>query len=256
MTHTKVRVQPERDGAVLRLVLDSPPGNVIDLEMIEALRAAVAKAGREPALKAVIFEGEGKHFSYGASVPEHRPGEIDRVLPRFHDLFRDLFDIARPMLAVVRGKCLGGGLELAAFCNWIFVSPDAQLGQPEIRLGVFAPLGSLLLAERVGRPTAEAMCLTGQVIGADDALEDGLVDFVAEDPGEAADAWLEQNILPLSAAALHYALRAVRLPMRQSFMDGLDELERMYLRELMRTEDAREGIAAFIDKRPPAWKNR
>jgi len=256
MTHSKVRVQPERDGAVLRLVLDSPPGNVIDLEMIEALRAAVAKAGREPGLKAVIFEGEGKHFSYGASVPEHRPGEIDRVLPRFHDLFRDLFDIARPMLAVVRGKCLGGGLELAAFCNWIFVSPDAQLGQPEIRLGVFAPLGSLLLAERVGRPTAEAMCLTGQVIGADDALEDGLVDFVAEDPGEAADAWLEQNILPLSAAALHYALRAVRLPMRQSFMDGLDELERMYLRELMRTEDAREGIAAFIDKRPPAWKNR
>ena len=256
MTHTKVRVQPERDGAVLRLVLDSPPGNVIDLEMIEALRAAVAKAGREPTLKVVIFEGAGTHFSYGASVPEHRPGEIDRVLPRFHDLFRDLFDIARPMVAVVRGKCLGGGLEVAAFCNWIFASPDAQFGQPEVRLGVFAPLGSLLLAERVGRPTAEAMCLTGQVVGADDALEDGLVDFLAEDPGEAADAWLEQNILPLSAAALHFALRAVRLPMRQSFMDGLDELERMYLRELMRTEDAREGIAAFIDKRPPAWKNR
>lgn len=256
MTHTKVRVQSERDGAVLRLVLDSPPGNVIDLEMIESLRAAVAKAGREPGLKAVVFEGEGKNFSYGASVPEHRPGEIDRVLPRFHDLFRDLFDIARPMIAIARGKCLGGGLELAAFCNWIFASPDAQLGQPEIRLGVFAPLGSLLLAERVGRPTAEAMCLTGQVIGAEDALEDGLVDFVAEDPGEAADAWIEQNLLPLSAAALHYAVRAVRQPMRQSFMDGLDELERMYLRELMRTEDAREGIAAFIDKRPPAWKNR
>jgi cyclohexa-1,5-dienecarbonyl-CoA hydratase len=256
MTHTKVRIQPERDGAVLRLVIDSPPGNVIDLEMIEALRGAVVGAGHEPGLKAVILEGAGGHFSYGASVPEHRTGEIERVLPRFHDLFRDLFDLARPLVAVVRGKCLGGGLELATFCNWIFASPDAQLGQPEIRLGVFAPVGSMLLAGRVGRPAAEAMCLTGQVIEAEDALEDGLVDFVAEDPGAAADAWIEQNILPLSAVALHHALRAVRFPMREEFMRGLEEIERMYLRELMRTEDAREGIAAFLEKRPPVWRNR
>lgn len=256
MTTNKIRVQSEKDGAILRLVLDAPPGNVLDLEMIEGLRAAVSRAGREPALKALVFEGAGHHFSYGASVPEHQPGEVDRMLPRFHDLFRDLMDLARPALAVVRGKCLGGGLEVALACNWIFASPDAQLGQPEIRLGVFAPLASLLLPERVGRANAEMLCLSGRVVAAEDALEMGLVDYVAEEPGEAAEVWIEQNLLPHSAAALHHAVLAVRCTMRESFLRGLDEVERMYLRELMRTEDAREGIAAFMEKRPPVWKNR
>ena len=203
-----------------------------------------------------VFEGAGAHFSYGASVAEHRPAEIERVLPRFHDLFRDLYDLARPTLAVVRGKCLGGGLELAAFCNWIFAAPDAQLGQPEIRLGVFAPVASLVLAERVGRPQAEMLCLGGHMLDAGEALETGLVDFVAEEPGAAADAWIERHLLPHSAVALHHAVRAVRLPLRDGFLRNLDELERMYLRDLMRTEDAREGITAFLEKRPPVWKNR
>jgi cyclohexa-1,5-dienecarbonyl-CoA hydratase len=256
MTHTKVRIESERDGAVLRVILDAPPGNIVDLEMIEGLRAAVGRAAHESGVKALVFEGAGGHFSYGASVPEHRPIEIERVLPRFHDLFRDLYDLARPTIAVVRGKCLGGGLELATFCNWIFAAPDAHLGQPEIRLGVFAPVASLLLAERVGRPQAEMLCLSGRTLAAEDALEAGLVDYLAEEPREAADAWIEANLLPHSAAALHHAVRAVRLPLRDGFLRDLDELERMYLRELMRTEDAREGIAAFLEKRPPQWKNR
>lgn len=256
MPHAKLRIETGKDDAVARFVLDAPPGNILDLEMIEGLRGAVGRVARDPNVKAVVFEGAGDHFSYGASVPEHRPGEIDRVLPRFHDLFRDLFDLARPLIAVVRGKCLGGGLELAAFCNWIFAAPEATLGQPEIRLGVFAPLGSLLLRERVGRPAAEVICLTGQVLSAADALDVGLVDWVAEDPGVAADAWIEQNLLPLSAIALHHAVRAVRTPMREGFLRDLDEVERIYLRELMRTEDAREGITAFLEKRPPQWKNR
>jgi cyclohexa-1,5-dienecarbonyl-CoA hydratase len=256
MSSAKVRVEPEHAGAVLRLVLDAPPGNILDVEMIEALREGVRLAGREAPTKVVVLEGAGHHFSYGASIAEHAPGEIERALPRFHDLFRELFDLARPMVAVVRGKCLGGGLELAAFCNWIFASPDAHLGVPEIRLGVFPPLGSLLLAERCGRPRAEALCLTGAPIEAELALEHGLVDFVAEDPRAVADAWIEQHLLPLSAVALHHAVRAVRLPMRECFLQGLDELERTYLRDLMRTEDAREGISAFLEKRPPIWRNR
>jgi cyclohexa-1,5-dienecarbonyl-CoA hydratase len=256
MSQSNLRVELEREGTVLRLVLDAPPGNVIDVPMIDALRAAASRAAREPNLKAIVLEGAGGHFSYGASIPEHRQGEIERSLPRFHDVFRALFDLARPMVAVVRGKCLGGGLELAAFCNWIFASPDAQLGVPEIRLGVFAPVASLLLAERCGRPRAEMLCLTGQLLDAEDALESGLVDFVSEDPHEAADAWIEQNLAPLSAAALHHAVRAVRQPMCESFLRNLDDVERYYLRDLMRSEDAREGIAAFLEKRQPVWRNR
>jgi cyclohexa-1,5-dienecarbonyl-CoA hydratase len=256
VNQTKVRIEAGKHDSIVRFILASPPGNILDLEMIEALRIGIGRAAQDSGLKAVIFEGQGAHFSYGASVPEHLPSEIERVLPRFHDLFRDLFDLGRPLIAVVRGRCLGGGLELASFCNWIFAAPDAQFSQPEIRLGVFAPIASLVLRERMGRPAAEAMCLGGQVLAAEDALDAGLVDYVAEDPAEAAEAWIEQNLLPHSAVALHHAVRAVRVPMRDAFLRDLEEVERIYLRELMRTEDAREGVRAFLEKRAPNWKNR
>ena len=256
MAHHKLRIEAGKDPAVLRLVLDAAPGNILDLEMIEALRDAVRQAAANRDLKAVVFEGAGEHFSYGASIPEHRAGEIERVLPRFHDLFRELFDLGRPLVAVVRGRCLGGGLELAAFCNWIFAAASAQFGQPEIRLGVFAPVASLVLRERVGRSVAEALCLTGQIVLAEDALELGLVDYLAEDPREAADVWIEQNLLLHSAAALHHAVRALRQPMRAAFLEDLAAVERIYLEDLMHTEDAREGIAAFLEKRPARWQNR
>jgi cyclohexa-1,5-dienecarbonyl-CoA hydratase len=256
MSATKVRVVSEHDGAVVRLVLDAPPGNILDIEMIDALRGAAAHAAAGDDVKAIVFEGTGAHFSFGASIPEHRPGEIDRALPRFHDLFRDLLDIGRPTMAVVRGRCLGGGLELALACNWIFADTTAQLGLPEIKLGVFPPLGSLLLPGRVGRPMAETMCLTGCTLAADEALECGLVDFVAEDVGTVAAAWIAEELLPHSAVALRHAVRAVRASLRDDVHRALDELERTYLRDLMRTEDAREGVAAFMVKRPPVWKNR
>jgi cyclohexa-1,5-dienecarbonyl-CoA hydratase len=255
MQSGKLLKEVEHDGAVRRLVLNAPRANILDLEMIEALRTAIAEADVQGGLKVLVIEGGGDHFSYGASVQEHRPGDIERVLPRFHDLFRAMVDFTRPMIAVVRGNCLGGGLELATFCNWIFASPEARFGLPEVKLGVFAPIGSLLLAERVGRPAAEALCITGQILPAEEALEANLVDHIAEDPGAAAQAWIEQNILPQSAVALRFATRAVREPIRERFLRSLNELERLYLKDLMSTHDAKEGIAAFLEKRPPTWKN-
>jgi cyclohexa-1,5-dienecarbonyl-CoA hydratase len=256
MPYPKLLTQPAFDGAVLRLVLDSPRGNVLDDEMVGSLRAAAADAAREPGLKALVFMGAGDHFSFGASVPEHRPDRIQEVLPRFHALFRDLLDLARPMIAVVHGNCLGGGLELAAVCNWIFASPDARFGLPEVKLGVFAPVGSLLLPWRVNSSAAEALCITGQILPAEDALDANLVDHLAEDPAAAADAWIEKNLLPQSAVALHYATRAARHSRRESFLRDLQALETLYLGDLMRTEDANEGIQAFLDKRPAQWRNR
>lgn len=256
MSTAKLQVESLHQGAVVRLVLNDPPGNVLDIEMIDALRAALARAENDPGVKAIVLEGQGAHFSFGASVPEHRPGEIDRSLPRFHDLFRDLLDVGHPLIAVVRGQCLGGGLELVSACNWIFAAPEAKLGLPEIKLGVFPPMGSLLLPLRAPRPVAEMLCLTGRILPASEALQHHLVDFVAADPAATALAWIEEHLLPKSAAALHYAIRAVRALPRDEIYRGLEELERMYLRQLMHTEDAREGIAAFLDKRPPQWKNR
>lgn len=248
-------LQVHRTTATRRLVLDAPPANLLDNAMVDALRAAVEAAAAEPGVKAVILEGAGEHFSYGAKIQEHRPGEIDTALPRFHALFRTLFEAAIPLIAVVRGRCLGGGLELAAFCNWIFAAPDAQLGLPEICLGVFPPVGSLVLRERVSRPVAEMLCVTGRIVSAEDALEVGLVDYVSEDPGAAAAAWIASQLQPRSAVALRHAMRAVRLPMRAGFRRDLEAVERLYLDEVMRTTDAREGIDAFLEKRPPQWKD-
>ena len=255
-TTPKVRVTPEHEGQVLQVVLDAPPGNVLDLQMIESLRAVLAGPARQAEVKAIVFSGTGSHFSYGASVDEHLPGLVEKLLPAFHRLFHDLVSVARPTLAIVRGRCLGGGLELAAFCNWVFASPDAELGVPEVGLGVFPPLAALILRERLGRALAEDLCLTGRVIDGEEALEMGLVDHLSEEPDEAAQQWIARHLLPRSAIALHFTTRAVREPLRARLLSDLEALERMYLGELMRHEDPLEGLRAFMEKRPPRWKNR
>lgn len=254
-TYPKLRLEVENDGQVLWAHLHAPTGNVLDMQMVQSLRAMLAREARQPAVKAIVFTGEGAHFSYGASIDEHLPGQVEKLLPAFHGLFRDLLSVGRPTLAVVRGRCLGGGLELAAFCNWVFAAPDAKLGVPEVTLGVFPPLAALLLPERVGRPLAEDLCLTGRIVDGEEAFEVGLVDHLSEDPAESARQWIAQHLLPKSATALHFTVRAVREPVRARLWRDLEELERLYLGELMQHHDPQEGIRAFIEKRRPQWKN-
>ena len=254
-TYSRIQVRHENDEQVLWVALDAPPGNVLDLEMIGSLRDMLAGAARRSHVKAIVFSGTGAHFSYGASIEEHLPEKVGALLPAFHGLFRDLLDVARPTLAVVRGRCLGGGLELASFCNWVFAAADAQLGVPEVTLGVFPPLAALILPQRVGRPRAEDLCLTGRIVGAEEARAIGLVDQVSEDPEAAARQWIARNLLPKSAVALHFTTRAVREPLRARLLADLDALERLYLQDLMQRTDPREGIRAWIEKRQPRWTN-
>jgi len=250
-----VRLEPAAGGALWRVVLGGSKGNVLDARMMDALRAVFGAAGREAGLRAVILEGEGKHFSFGASVQEHLPGQVATMLASFRETLLALFDSHVVHLAAVRGQCLGGGLELASCCHRIFASPDARLGQPEIQLGVFAPAASLLLPERLGRGPAEDLCLSGRVVGAEEAAALGLVDAVADDPAEAALAWAREHLVPRSAASLRFAVRAARQGLRQRLASGLEELERLYLDELMQTRDAVEGLEAFLEKRPPEWSD-
>jgi cyclohexa-1,5-dienecarbonyl-CoA hydratase len=242
-------------GAVLRLALAAPKANILDGAMIAALTRAFRDAASDPDLKCVVVEGEGPHFSFGASVPEHLPGSVEAMLPRFHDLFRAMFASGVYTIAAVRGQCLGGGMELAAACNRVIAAPGAKFGQPEIRLGVFAPVASVLLAERTGRPRAEDLCVTGRIVDAAEALRIGLADEIAEDPAGAALAWVREHLLPGSAAALRHALRAVRTPLLRRFDDDLRRAEAIYLDELMATADAEEGLRAFLEKREPKWRN-
>jgi cyclohexa-1,5-dienecarbonyl-CoA hydratase len=257
-------VQGVRSGAALSvesreqvwlLRLDRPKANVLDAAMIALLREAFAEAAATPALKAIVLTASGPHFSFGASVAEHLPGSVAAMLREFHGLFRDIARASVPVLAAVRGQCLGGGLELAAFSNRLFAAPDARLGQPEIGLGVFAPVASLLLRERMGRAAAEDLCLTGRSIGVEEALRLGLVDAVADDPEAAALAYAREHLCRHSASSLRHAVRAVRAGFLEHFFTDLDRVEQAYLQELMATEDAVEGIRAFLDKRPPQWRN-
>lgn len=251
-----VRATLEEGGSLLHLLLARPKGNVLDGAMIGELRAALAAQRGAPGLRAVLLEGEGAHFSFGASVPEHLPGAVEAMLPAFHALARELAGCGRVVLAAVRGQCLGGGLELAALAQRIVAAPDAKLGNPEIRLGVFAPLASVVLPRRIGLPRAEDLLLTGRVLDAREALAIGLVDELADDPAAAARDWHRRHLLPLSAAALGHATRAARHGLLDALERELPELERDYLTRLMATADAREGLDAFLQRRNPAWTHR
>jgi cyclohexa-1,5-dienecarbonyl-CoA hydratase len=246
----------ERDGALLRLRLAKPKANLVDAAMIAALRAALHHWRRHNLLRGVLLDAEGPHFSFGASVEEHLPGQCAKMLDSLHGLLLELLDFPVPVMVAVKGQCLGGGLELALACGPIFAAPGAQFGQPEIKLGVFAPAASALLPYRVTQPVAEDLLLTGRSVAAPEALAIGLVQAVAEDPEAAALAWFETHLQGRSAAARACATGAARGPMLRQVRERLGELERLYLDWLMRTHDANEGLNAFIEKRTPVWSHQ
>jgi cyclohexa-1,5-dienecarbonyl-CoA hydratase len=237
-------------------VLDRPKANILDSAMLEAMRPHLAALGGAPRPKLLVFEGAGDHFSFGASVEEHRPESVAAMLGRFHDTFRSIEASGVPTAALVRGRCLGGALELAAFCGRVVCDPGALFGVPEVRLGVFPPVAAATLRWRVGGARASELILTGRTVAADEAVRIGLADESAGDPDAALAAWFETELAPKSSAALSFAWRASRLALSRAFERDVPELERLYLEELMRTADAVEGIEAFLEKRNPDWRNR
>lgn len=250
-----VTVTPLDDGAFWRVTFGASKGNVLDHETMEALSATFRDAEGSPALKAVCLEGTGAHFSFGASVREHLPGQVAGMLESFHRLILLVAGSPVVVIAAVRGQCLGGAMELVTVCHRVVANQEARFGQPEIALGVFAPAASLALADRIGRPNAEDLCLTGRSVTAAEAREMGLVDEIAADPAEAALAWARTHFGPRSASSLRMATRAVRGELVARLRRELPGLERLYLEELMKTADAVEGLQAFLDRRPPVWRH-
>jgi cyclohexa-1,5-dienecarbonyl-CoA hydratase len=255
-TESPLKVWLERDGALLRLRLAKPKANLVDAAMILALHAALAEHRKPGALRGVLLDAEGTHFSFGASVEEHLPANCAQMLASLHALLLEMLEFPAPVLVAVRGQCLGGGLELALAGGPIFASPTAQFGQPEIKLGVFAPAASVLLPYRVSQPAAEDLLFSGRSIGAAEAAATGLVQVIADDPEAAALAWFEEQLQGRSAASLACALTAARGQMLRDVRTRLAEVEHLYLERLMRTHDANEGLAAFMAKRQPAWTHQ
>ncbi|MFQ5844547.1 MAG: enoyl-CoA hydratase/isomerase family protein [Planctomycetota bacterium] len=244
-----------RESGICELHINAPSSNLIDRALCDELTAAVGDAAQDRHLKAFLFTAAGKHFSFGASIPEHMAGEVERFLPAFHRLFETLAATDVPAIAAVRGLCLGGACELAAFCNLLVAEESAEFGVPEITLGVLPPAACVILPWRVGGAVAEDLILSGRRMKAAEAAACGLVSRVCPDGTleGALQTLLDKQIRPRSAAALRLATRAVRMPLVQALRERLPSLERIYLTELMATRDAHEGIQAFLEKRKPVW---
>ncbi len=255
MSESPLKVWLDRDGTLLRLRLARPKANIVDAAMIAALRQALAEHREIPELRAALLDHEGPHFSFGASVEEHLPEQCAQMLKSLHALIRDMLDFPLPILVAIKGQCLGGGLEVAAAGSMLFAAPDARLGQPEIKLAVFAPAASCLLPERIGQARAEDMLLSGRSLTAEEALACGLIDELSDDPEAAALAWFDKRLAPHSASTLRFAVRAARDEYRQRIFAKLERVEALYLDQLMATHDAVEGLNAFLEKRPAQWKN-
>lgn len=210
-------------------------------------------------LAAIVFDAApgSRAFSAGVAIEEHVPETVVEMLDSFHGIFRQLNQISRPALAVVDGAALGGGCELAAGCDIVIASDRAKFGQPEIQLGVFPPVAAILLPRIIGEKKAREMILLGETIDAAEALRYGLVNYVvptAEMPAQLA------NILPklreLSPSSLRMTRRAIDLAGDNDFDKSLKKVEDLYLKQLMKTEDANEGLQSFMEKRKPEWKSK
>jgi cyclohexa-1,5-dienecarbonyl-CoA hydratase len=251
-----LKVWFEAEGRLLRLRLSRPKSNIIDAAMIAALDGALAEHLDNSNFAALLLDAEGPHFSFGASVQEHLPGECEKMLRAIHHLILRLVSAPVPVLVAVRGQCLGGGLELALACHLLFVAPDAALGQPEIKLGVFAPAASCLLPELIAPAAAFDLLLSGRSITGAEAASIGLARESAADPEQAALGYFQEHLRPKSASSLRWAVTAARCDFVRRITEKIGTVERLYLGGLMKTHDAVEGLEAFIGKRTAQWQHR
>jgi len=254
MRFQKIRLEFPHDGRIARITLAAPKANILDRAMIRELEAAFAEASGH-AVNATVLTADGPHFSFGASVEEHLPGAIGDTLAALHSLLRAVTNAPAPVIAAVRGQCLGGGFELVLACDLVVAESTAQFACPEIKLGVFAPAASALLPVKAGQALASRMLIAADVIsGAEAAAQRWIARVVPANELEASlEKWLTTEFLPRSPSSLGYACRAARLRVREALEHDLPLLEQLYLSELMNTPDAAEGIRAFLDKRTPEW---
>ncbi len=248
-----MKIKLNCDDHAYRITLSDPPLHILDIDMLGELRDALASVKNDRHCLIIDAEGE-KAFSAGASVQDHIGDRVIEMLRRFHDCFRMLSRLQLTTVALVRGAALGGGCELAMGCDFILASDRARFGQPEINLGVFPPVAAWQLSHHVAERRGLELLLTGDAVDAASAERLGLINavFPVAEFDAKANEWLTR-LYRHSASSLRFAKRAFRLAQNANFEERLAEIEKLYLDELMKTRDANEGLAAFIEKRKPVW---
>lgn len=247
----------DNDGSVASILLRRPPLNIMNLDMIRELNRTLRDLRMESGLRALVLRAEGKTFSAGVAVEDHVPEKVRGMLGAFHEVFRQLRVLSCPVVAAVQGPALGGGCELACFADWVIASEAATFGLPEIKLGSFPPVAAAYFPHRIGLARAVQLILSGDVLPAAEAQRIGLADrVVAADQLEAGVETVVATLRDKSAPVLRLAKRAAFAALGREFEAGLGDAERLFLEQLMETEDAAEGPRAFLQKRPAVWKQR
>ena len=244
---------------VAHVTFARPPLNIFNITMMKEIGSALSECAAERGVVAIVFDADKdcRAFSAGVAVEEHVEESIYEMLDSFHMIFRTLEQIARPTVAVVDGPALGGGCELIAACDIVIASQRARFGQPEIKLGVFPPVAAVLLPRIVGEKRARELILTGELIDAAEASRIGLVNHVV--PSDQLEQKTQEVLSKLrehSATSLEFTRRAMDLGHGRTIDSALSEMENVYLHELMKTSDAKEGINAFMEKRKTVWRDR
>ncbi|HKJ92953.1 MAG TPA: enoyl-CoA hydratase/isomerase family protein [Longimicrobiales bacterium] len=250
-------IETSYEDGIARLVMKSPPLNILTRAVMKELRQALASLANEDTLRVLVLMAEGKHFSAGAAVEEHLPPEHEEMIPEFAETIRALYHFPTPMVAAVRGRCLGGGFELVQTADIVVAGESAQFGVPEIQLGVLPPAACGLLPELTTPQVAAELIYTGDALSAADALAVGLVRRVV--PDEAVDDGalaLAGRMARHSAASLRRAKRALRAAYSARVEHAVHRAVEIYLHDLMKTADAVEGLRAFTEKRRPEWSHR
>jgi len=242
---------------VARITLNNSPVNVIDMPMMEELTTVLADIESDAQIYAIVLRGDGDNFSAGVDIAAHTPDKVNSMVEKFHGVVRSLIASKKVTIAAVHGNCLGGGAELAMMCDIVITSDDATWGFPEIRLGCFPPIAATALGALIGQKRASDLILTGATTLGAEAAEIGLATrAVAADNMDAAIKEAIEHLQKLSPVALAIAKKAIYSWDSIHFDKGLARSEKIYLEELMKTEDAREGIKAFLEKRNPMWQGR
>ncbi len=246
------------ENGVAKITINRPPLNVLDVKTLNEIISALKRADNDRNAYAVVITGAGdRAFSAGVDVAAHLPGEVDDTLGQFHRIFHLLIDLRKPIIALVNGVALGGGCELAIACDMVLASDKAKFGQPEIKVGAIPTVATALMPKLIGRKKALELILTGDTIDAAEAQKIGLINKVvpSEKLAEAANE-LENKLKEMSPIVLQIVRKAIYRGIDTDFNKALDSVTDIYLEELIRTEDAVEGLKAFLEKRKPEWKGK
>ena len=246
----------DSQGGIATITLSRPPLNVLTIPMMEELVKAVKWATGEPG-GLILVNAEGKAFSAGVDVADHTEDKVDQMIEVFDRIFLAMAGTDKVIVAAVNGAALGGGCELALFCDLVVASEKAKFGQPEIAVGVFPPIACYVLPRLTSWPLALELLISGDVITAARAEQLGMVNrVVPADSFEAGVSEFMQKFAVQSPVVLALTKKAARTGLGKDFPAGIRAIDEIYLKELMETGDAVEGLKAFMEKRKPVWQGK